>query len=926
MSFGQTGSADTATAANATINVNGGGLIFEGNTTAGNATIFVSSAAFGIGFGDNATGGNARFVLASDGFGGLVDFSFSAGAGGLGVMTAGSIEGGGEVRIGGPHSLFRVGSNNLSTEFSGLICECGGPAGLEKVGTGTMILSGNNTYTGDTTITAGTLQLGNGGTTGSVFGNIVNNSVLALNRSDSFDFANNVSGTGVLNHIGAGTTTLTGANTYTGTTNVIAGTLRAGGVNAFGVGSAVTVSTGAALALNNFNQTVGSLAGDGGVSLGTATLTLGGNNLSTNMSGVISGTGAVVKNGTGTLILAGNNTFSGNTTINGGTLQLGDGGTSGSVLGNIVNNGILAIDRSNNITLGGVISGTGALQQNGAGVTTLTGINTYTGLTSVNAGGLIVNGSIGTSQELIVATGAFVGGSGILPSTTVSGVLSPGNSVGTITIQGNLTMTAGSSYLVELDGGESDRINVSGIATLAGNVIAVPLSPLVPRTYTILHADGGLSGVFTGLDRSFIPPALRISLTHTANDVLLTLTAGLSQFGLNRNQLAAATAIDNAANASAALNSGFVTLFNLPGSALPGALTQLSGEVATGASTAGLQLMNQYLSLLLNPFAEQRGGGAFGPAQGFASAEPLPREIAEAYAAVMPVKAAPQNTAQRWSVWGAAYGGANKTQGDGATGSQDIAPRGYGFALGADYRAAPGTLLGFSIAGGGTNWALGGGLGNGRSDVFQAGVYASRQFGAAYVSGALAAAWHEGSTDRTISVAGVDRLRGDFNAASFGARLEGGYRFAVRGAGITPYAAVQAQGFRNSGFGETAASGSAQFALNYGATTASTVRTELGAWADSRFVLAGGNALALRGRLAWAHDDGDGARMGATFQGLPGGSFTVLGAAAPSDLALASAGAELRLRNNLSIGAKFDGEFANRSQTYSGAGTVRYVW
>ncbi len=909
---------------NAAIDNAGGFVSFRNFSSADNAVIVTRDGGF-TEFRNRATGGDARFVV--NGAGSLVDFSLSRGAANDGIVTAGSIEGDGQILIGDLNTLFRVGSNHESTLFSGTIDECNcGTGALEKVGIGTLILSGANTYSAGTTITAGTLQIGNGGTTGSIIGNIVNNAVLAINRSDNFDFTNNISGTGALHHTGTGTTTLTGANTYTGATNVISGTLRAGGADAFGVGSAVTVNTGAALALNNFNQTVGSLAGGGNVSLGTATLTVG-NATSTVFSGTIGGSGGLVKTGTGTLILAGANTYTGGTAIDGGTLQLGNGGAFGSVLGNIVNNGILAIDRSDNFTLANLISGTGAFEQNGTGITTITGINTYTGVTTVNAGGLIVNGSIGTSRELIVNNGAFVGGSGILPSTTVRGALSPGNSIGTITINGNLTMAAGSSYVAEFGGNVSDLINVTGVAALTGNVIALPAGALLPRTYTILHADGGLSGAFTGLDRSFIPPAFRVSLTHTANDVLLTLTAGLTQFGLNRNQLAVATGIDGAANAGAALNAGFVALFNLPGAALPGALTQLSGEVATGASAAGLQLMNQYLSLLLNPFAEQRGGGAFGPAQGFASAEPLPREIADAYAAAMPVKAAPQNAMQRWSVWSAAYGGANKTQGDGAVaGSHDVAPRGYGFAVGADYRAAPGTLLGFSIAGGGTSWALGGGLGSGRSDVFQTGVYASRQFGAAYVSGALAAAWHEGSTERTVSIAGVDRLRGDFNAASLGARLEGGYRIAVRAAGLTPYAAVQAQSFRNTGFGETAASGSAQFALTYNAATATTVRAELGAWADSRIDLAGGNVLALRGRLAWAHDEGDDARIGATFQGLPGASFTVLGAAAPSDLALAGAGAELRLRNNLSLGAKFDGEFANRSQTYSGAGTVRYVW
>ncbi len=926
VSFGQSASAHTATAANANIDVVGGVLTFEGNTTAGDATIFVSSAG-AVGFGDNATGGNARFVLASDGFGGLLDFSVSAGAGGLGIVTAGSIEGGGLIRIGGANALFRVGGNNLSTEFSGEFCECFGPGALEKVGTGTLILSGTNTYTGTTTISQGVLQIGSGGTTGSVAGNILNNSVLAINRSDNFDFANNISGAGALNHIGTGITTLTGNNIYTGATNVISGTLQAGGVNAFGTGSAVTVIQGATLSLNNFNQTIGSLAGGGGVSLGNAVLTAG-DATDTNFSGVISGSGSVVKQGSGVWTLTGANTFTGGTTVNAGTLQLGDGGTTGSVLGPIVNNSILSFNRADSFTLANAITGTGTVQFDGFGTVTIADTQNYTGTTAVNGGGLIVNGSIGSSQRLTIANNTFVGGTGVLPSVTVNGTLAPGNSIGTITVQGNLTMGAGGTYAVEFDGANSDVTAVTGAAALAGQVQALPVggNALVPRNYTILSAGGGISGTFSAIDRSLIPAAFGVSLSYSATEVTMSLSSALSQLsGLNRNQRAIGTGIDASLNAGAALNSGFVTLLNLPGAALPGALTQLSGEVATGAPRAGFQIMDQYLALLLNPFAEGRSGGAFGPA----SAGPMVREFADAYAAGMPTKASPLVMPQRWSVWGAAYGAANRTDGEPvAIGSHDIDPRGYGFAAGADYRPAPGTLLGFSLAGGGTSWSLSGGLGSGKTDVFQTGAYGSRQFGAAYVSAALAYAWHDGTTDRTVTVASSDMLRGEFRADSFGGRIEGGYRFGIgpSGSGLTPYAALQGQSFRTSGFGETVRAGSAQFALNYGDQTSTAVRTELGAWADGRFGLANGNALALRGRLAWAHDEVTGARIGAVFQALPGSAFTVLGAEAPSNLALVTAGAELRLRNGVSVGAKFEGEFASRSRTYGGAGTVRYAW
>ena len=90
------------------------------------------------------------------------------------------------------------------------------------------MLTGANSYTGGTTISAGTLQLGNGGTTGSIVGDVTDNGTLAFNRSDAITFGGVVSGTGSLTQLGAGTTTLTGTNTYTGGTTISAGRLQLG--------------------------------------------------------------------------------------------------------------------------------------------------------------------------------------------------------------------------------------------------------------------------------------------------------------------------------------------------------------------------------------------------------------------------------------------------------------------------------------------------------------------------------------------------------------------------------------------------------------------------------------------------------------------------------------------------------------------------
>jgi uncharacterized protein with beta-barrel porin domain len=183
-------------------------------------------------------------------------------------------------------------------------------------------------------------------------------------------------------------------------------------------------------------------------------------------------------------------------------------------------------------------------------------------------------------------------------------------------------------------------------------------------------------------------------------------------------------------------------------------------------------------------------------------------------------------------------------------------------------------------------------------------------------------------------VLGSDHLTADFSAYNVGGRIEGGYRFALPGAigglgqyGLTPYAAGQIQVFHTPSYSETAVSGSSAFALSYDPRTTTTVRTELGAWLDWTGPIDHYRAVVLRTRVAWAHDEWSGPSINARFQSLPGSAtFTVVGAEPASDLLLVSTGAEFVFRNGFSIGARFDGEFAERSQKYAGTGRLRYTW
>jgi len=485
-----------------------------------------------------------------------------------------------------------------------------------------------------------------------------------------------------------------------------------------------------------------------------------------------------------------------------------------------------------------------------------------------------------------------------------------------------------------------------------------------------LTAAGGVTGTFDALATRGLPANLQASLSYTGNTAVLNLRAQLvPEFPLiplrpsvpaipglpfppdqpsaspplptfTVNELNVGHAIDNFFNNGGALPPAFVGLFGLTGSNLTNALDQLSGEAATGAQKVGFQLTNQFLGLMLDPFVDGRCGIARTDqpplgrdrdcetrpsALGFApERENVPPAIALAYASVLKGPRVPAPLYEpRWTAWGGAYGGSNRTSGDIAIiGSHDLSASTVGFAAGLDYHYTPDTVLGFALAGGGTNWSLSQGLGGGKSDAFQAGIYGATKYGPAYLAAAFAFANHWMSTDR---FAVGDHLTAKFDAQSYSGRLEGGYRFATPYLGITPYAAIQAQSFRTPGYTETGVIPNG-FALTFNGRDATDTRSELGARFDRVLAVYTNAVLALRGRVAWAHDWVSDPTLTPLFQALPGSSFIVNGATLPQNSALASAGGELRLANGVTLLAKFDGEFASHSSTYAGTGTFRYRW
>ena len=349
---------------------------------------------------------------------------------------------------------------------------------VSQLGSGTTILTGDSAYTGGTTIAAGKLQLGNGGASGSLAGDVVDHGVLAFDRSDTLTFAGNISGNGQLHQLGSGSTVLTGENTYTGGTRIAAGTLQLGNGGTRG-SLAGDVADGGTLVFNRADNLI--FAGL----------------ISDLVTANIDPPGAVVQAGNGTTILTADNTYTGGTTIAAGTLQLGDGGTHGGIVGDVVDNGTLRFDRSDTVTFPGVVSGSGDLVQQGSGTTILNASHSYTGETTVAVGTLAVGdashasaalGGGGTAQ---VAPGAVLGGYGSTAGDVVNhGTLAvanalnafSGNGLGGFAVGGTLTNAA----LVQLAGhGVGNRLVAGSYLGQSGRI----------AMNTVLAGDGAPSDV-----------------------------------------------------------------------------------------------------------------------------------------------------------------------------------------------------------------------------------------------------------------------------------------------------------------------------------------------------------------------------------------------------------------------------------------------
>jgi len=493
-------------------------------------------------------------------------------------VTSGYRIQGGDLALTEADTVLRVGNGTragaattatIATPLTGL-------GGIEKTDYGTLVLSGTNTYIGPTTISGGTLQLGEGGNSGSILGDVTNNATLTFNRSDASTFGGTISGRGQVVQAGSGTTILTANHTYVGGTTIQAGTLQLGNGGASGA-------------------IVGGVLNNGTLAIARAD--------DITLDGRIDGTGSLRHIGTGTTTLTANNTYTGVTSIEAGTLQLGNGGTSGTIAGpvNTAAGTTLAINRSDNFVLPGSISGGGALVQNGTGTTVLTADSSHTGGTTLNAGTLqLGNGGASgalTGNVAVAAPatlgfkrgdtytygGTISGAGGVLQSGAGTTVFTGPNTYtgATVVALGALRQGAAgafspsSSYSVQPRGTlDFGGVNETTIAALS-NAGLVSIAGATPGT--TLRVNGNYDGHGTVAMNTFLNEGGPLSNQQTDRLLIAGNVTGTTALRLNVS--------GPGANTNTALNNQLVpsegiSLVQVGGSANPSSFNLAGGYVA----------------------------------------------------------------------------------------------------------------------------------------------------------------------------------------------------------------------------------------------------------------------------------------------------------------------------------------------------------
>lgn len=827
-----------------------------------------------------------------------------------------------------------TGTLNVSGSAT-LACAISGAGALRKTGAGTLVFTGANTAPRMLTIAEGTLTAGAAGAlfnsatvtvadgatlnlsaSQTIFGLsgggtvTTNTNNLTVDGTDPFTFSGTITNTGnawdssygTFTKTGSGTLTLDGATITGGEAYIEGGSMAVGygttAIDYLAVGTGTANTGSLTVTGGTLNIGVALQVGDWG-GIGTVNQTGGTVNVQATCGDLSRCASLNIGNQGGT----------GTTTISAGTLQIGNGGTTGSVVGDIVNNANLVFNRSDTYTISGAISGNGTLTLTGGG-TAVFG-SSYSGqVTLQNSTTALVAGST-TTATFVVNAGGVLGGSATIAGLTVNsgGVVAPGYSPGTLTVNGPVAFNSGAIYSVDVTPeGAHDLIVASGNVTISSGatVKVVATAGIYDRQsqVTILTTSGTVTGTFGTVSSNFA--FLRPTLTYDLHNVYLDLVYSGAEF-VDYAQTPNQAHVAVAAQALGEGNAVFEALLMLPDSAVAPALNQLTGEIYPSVNTV-IQQESVYLRDAVGARLRQADMGTDASALGYAA------KAAGPATAALSRELAPTLWAQGYGAWGDAFGNGNA-----ATISSSIG----GFLGGVDAALADnvrgGVVTGYSRS----TFAVDGRSSSGSMDNVDLGVYLGAQFGALGLRGGASYSWHDIDVERTVAFPGfAEQESASYMVGTTQIFGEAGYRMAYAGYEIEPFVGLAYVGVAGGSASESWLNAAG---LAVDVAGQDTFYSTVGARMATSFEW-GGRTVTPSATLGWQHAFGD-TDSTATMRFLSGTTpFEIQGVPIAQDTLLVGAGLAYGLSDTVTLQLNYAGQIAAQASqnAFSAQFSVRF--